>query len=429
MNDEKIIKEQLRQDFDITLKKLKECDISNEEQLYLEECISKFIEKFIDNLKDSKKRKRIYKNYKVSSRKYIIHNPKAYQQICFGFNVAYYHINKFLNKNHEDECIENPNLKRSEDIMENVNFIETVRERDMDLLIMEEIFSSEEFRTFLLSKFDLSSDNVNFWGCWHSVMDNELGETDVLVGFKTLESKRIVIMLENKIDVSFQPMQPERYVFRGEKGIKDGLWDEFHLCITAPDLYIQNVDRTKFPISLSYEEIIDTLKGYSANDDRISFKINMLETAIDKKKRGYSFITNTTVSEFWQRYYDLIEEEYPKLANKRPANKPTQSDWYYFRKPIMELPFAIVHKWEFGFIDLQIRGYADKFKAVEEIVTLPNDAMLVKTGKSLNIRKRCSSINKLESFDEQKDLVKEALDKVEELVLIYKEYRDCILAV
>lgn len=311
--------------------------------------------------------------------------------------------------------------------MDNINAIETIRERDIDLLIMEEVFSSELFRNNLLNKFYLKAKNYTFWGCWHSIMDNELGETDVLVGFKDSNDKRIVIMLENKIDVSFQPMQPERYLKRGKKGISDGLWDEFYLCLTAPQAYINNVNKKEFKYFLPYEEILELIKQNDLEENRTSFKLYMLETAIDKKKRGYSFSIDEDVTKFWQDYYKIIESNYPNLKSRTPSAKPNKADWYHFRSPILNSPFSIIHKWQVGYVDLQIAGIVEKLDILENTLALPEDAELVKTGKSLSIRKVCPELNRFKPLEEQYQKVIDGLNKVEELVKFYENNKETIL--
>ena len=316
--------------------------------------------------------------------------------------------------------------------MDSIKFIETVRERDIDLLIMEEVFCSELFRNSLLEKFNLKADCYTFWGCWHSIMDNELGETDILVGFKDSSNNRTVIMIENKIDVSFQHMQAERYLKRGQKGVENGLWDNFHICLTAPQLYINGVDKKQFKQFkhfISYEEILEIIKQSNLSENRNSFKINMLETAIDKKKRGYSFLIDEVVTNFWQNYYKVIELNYPSLKSKKPSVKPSKSDWYHFRNPILERPFSIIHKWKFGCVDLQIEGFAIKLDDIEKALVLPKDTELIKTGKSLSIRKKCLPINKFESFESQYENILLSLSKVQELLDIYNKYKNDILKI
>ena len=120
--------------------------------------------------------------------------------------------------------------------MEDINFIEAVAERDIDLLLLEEFHCSPAFRAWFGERvFGAESPRMELIGAWHSLTHPVLGESDpVLVENDSVERKRAVL-IENKIGASPQPDQAARYAERGRLAAEKGTWHEFRTCIVAPE--------------------------------------------------------------------------------------------------------------------------------------------------------------------------------------------------
>ena len=66
-----------------------------------------------------------------------------------------------------------------------------LRERDIDLLLVEEFYSSESFRNwFIENTIGTWLCPSQFCGVWHSVMQNKTGESDLEVDFSDADGKR-----------------------------------------------------------------------------------------------------------------------------------------------------------------------------------------------------------------------------------------------
>jgi hypothetical protein len=96
--------------------------------------------------------------------------------------------------------------------MENITKIEAVTERDIDLLLLEELSVSDEFPLWLYSIVAGANDAPSCEGAWHSISDPSLGESDLIVIYEN----GVAVLLENKIDAPAQPEQGQRYRARGE---------------------------------------------------------------------------------------------------------------------------------------------------------------------------------------------------------------------
>jgi len=136
--------------------------------------------------------------------------------------------------------------------LENIIPIEAIQERDIDLLLLEEIKSNRSFTDWFLSKTIGKTENYKFIGAWHSLYQVGLGESDLVFKIKN-KSKGIIFLIENKIDADFQSEQADRYQKRGQSRKEDGECDIFHTVLVAPKRYIKQND--DFDYIIRYEMI------------------------------------------------------------------------------------------------------------------------------------------------------------------------------
>jgi hypothetical protein len=97
--------------------------------------------------------------------------------------------------------------------------IPDVCERDIDLLLLEEFVTSTDFRSWFLSQIGVE-ERVSLSEACRSVKTVN-GESDLEF---TLDgtSGAVKVLIENKIDASFQPNQPQRYTGRANEYKKSG---------------------------------------------------------------------------------------------------------------------------------------------------------------------------------------------------------------
>lgn len=238
-----------------------------------------------------------------------------------------------------------------------------ILERDMDMLLLEEIISSEEFLQIFLSKIGIADANIFF--VEHSKKDNELGESDLTVLLEHRKEK-IALLIEDKIDATAQPEQASRYNDRGDKGLADGNYDKYYVFIVAPKEYLDtNEEARKYPYSISYEEILNYYK--SKNDNRCAFKASQIEQAIYKKEKGYQPVVHGGVSDFWEKYVAYQQNNYPELMLASSAGKKgSAATWPRFRTNIKGL--YILHKSEKGSIDLTFESAKDRISQIDDLI-------------------------------------------------------------
>lgn len=116
--------------------------------------------------------------------------------------------------------------------------VESVRERDIDFLLIEEMVSSGDFVDFITKQLDLLACS-RVVSVERSVNDFNLGETDILVEYLS-GSKRVGILIENKLDATFQPRQFQRYKARARQ-YRGGGYDEVYCVLIASRLFTEKL--------------------------------------------------------------------------------------------------------------------------------------------------------------------------------------------
>lgn len=274
----------------------------------------------------------------------------------------------------------------------NVVILEKVLERDIDLLLMNQLINNNKFLCFLTTKVGIAK--CELISIEHSHMDSELGESDIRLIVQS-NNYKIGILIENKIDALAMPEQPERYKKRGDKGIKEGDFDYYHIFIIAPRQYLDNnLKAQEYPNKVSYEELLDFFTG----DD---FVISVLQKAIEIKENGYyTVVEDEAVTVFWSEYYKFIRKYYPQIKIRKTVGpRGSRASW-----PILLTSYpniTIKHKSDRGFLDLTFYQMANHIKTFYKYTNevIEKDFEVVKTGGSLSIRLHIPIIDFKAEFD------------------------------
>lgn len=302
--------------------------------------------------------------------------------------------------------------------MNKINKLGCVTERDIDLLILEELNVSEDFSSWFYSVIAGMKDAPKITGAWHSITDSVLGESDIVAIYEN----KTAILIENKIDAVAQPEQGARYKLRGSKGIKEKHWDKFVTCMIAPHLYLEKEKDSKvYDVVLSYECISDWFLLKSKSDKRSYYKSYIINEAIEQNRRGYTIIPDEKVTDFWAKYWILSINEYPDLEMKKPSVKPANADWPTFQPAFFRKFLTVIHKLERGYVDLQIQGASEKESKLFEYYS-ESEVDVVRTGKSVSLRFNVVPIDRFSSFESQEHIVIESLSKARKLLKIANDF-------
>lgn len=303
----------------------------------------------------------------------------------------------------------------------NIKFLDVI-ERDIDMLVLEEMVLSQEFVDIFLSKVGLSGAKVV--EVEHSKMDVELGETDITVVVQNGDSKH-GLLIEDKIDAIAQPEQCKRYDERGKLGVKNNDYDSYDVFIVAPQKYIiDNEEASKYPNKVLYEELVNYFS--KKTDIHSKFKLIQLEQAISNQKNGYKVVEVASVTRFWNEYIDYQGKHYSYINSmNHKGPKGAKSTWPTFKTVHKDI--TIVHKTEKGYVDLSFRGGYEKIHMLiewlEEVLGDLNElgVTVEPAGKSAVLRKKVPIVDVFDEFSKYKAEVEEGFKAIDMLNYIAKK--------
>lgn len=244
-----------------------------------------------------------------------------------------------------------------------------VSERDIDLLLLEEFQASPSFQQWFVAQ-ALGTD-VHLGSCVAAVrsVTHSTGESDLEITFATDDGTRTQIMIENKVTAGLQPLQAQRYLSRGAEYTARGLCAAFHTVIVAPYRYFGTSETHKgFGGRVTYEQILAWFEEAKHLGERRNYKITLLRSAIDKGTLGYQPEEDAATTDFWRSYWGLALRYAPELEMTEPRSKPSGSGFIHFRPPILPRGIDIVHKFNFGYVDLHLRDMGKRLNEVRAVL-------------------------------------------------------------
>ena len=247
--------------------------------------------------------------------------------------------------------------------MISLHFNNTICERDMDLLFIESLMTDLGFSRMVIDKTDLKGKPYQVLAAELSKSDSDLGESDITVVIK-IEGARYGFLIEDKIDAIAMPKQHDRYIKRGEKGVKAGEYSNFRVFLFCPEKYYKNDAEAKL-----YEHVVtyEECKAYfdSKDDPLSSFRSRQLEQALVKAKKPVTLNVNEKANAFLRQYIAYQREHFPMLDLSTKEDK--NGWWTDFRT---ELGYVYInHKIQEGTVDLtfpRAQEMEDRAKTIAE---------------------------------------------------------------
>ena len=323
--------------------------------------------------------------------------------------------------------------------------INGIRERDIDLLFLEELGSSSSFCTSFLESTGhspgLKPEKVEV-----SVVGTDGRESDLVVWFKENDLTWI-FLIENKIDAQMQKKQAEDYRKRGKNYVDEGEADDYRIVLSAPNGYIEENESQakKFDHIICYEDMLEWIKASDIPADRKSCKLSLLRTAINKQgeREGDWGVKNPSevVTKFWDDYWKLVREIAPEFTMRKPGEKGWKSTFFYFNRA-KGLPgdATLVHKirnWpqkkeqsEEDYFDIQFNRtnceqlkarYGDKLQVGIDNDTIHFTTKIQQADASASIRVSLPTLNIERDLEQQKENCKIAIQRGKELLNFFGE--------
>ena len=295
-----------------------------------------------------------------------------------------------------------------------------VTERDVDLMILEEIIASQEFRDRFTERIGIGT-ALSVTSAARSVTTSN-GESDLEVSF-TDGHRTTHVLIENKVDAPLQPSQGERYQARAEMYVEQGEHEVVIAVLTAPSRYLSSKRQVQgFDHQVAYEEIREWLHDLTASDSRTAYKVALIEAAIVRGETGWVLKPDPTTTEFWREYWILATRIAPELRMPEPDAKPATSGFIAFRPSGLPDGYELLHKLPYGHVDLQIRGGAEQIGSIRDRYEphLDSGMRIERASKSAVIRITVPKIQFRTSFSNVEAEVKEGVAAARRLLNWYR---------
>lgn len=176
----------------------------------------------------------------------------------------------------------------AQNMWENLVF-DVLIERDINILLLEEMRLSAAFQAWLVDKLSNGQKRLSkLLNVTHLAANVELGTVDILFLFEDEHAKRCAFLIENKMDRPREKVKAGRYFEYGEKGVYDGAWDEYLTCLIAPSDYFEELSETEyFSGYLSYEDLADWFVRAQTEDPslpapRAAYKEHLMRFALSQ---------------------------------------------------------------------------------------------------------------------------------------------------
>jgi len=306
-----------------------------------------------------------------------------------------------------------------------MRFIASVAERDIDLVVLEELSVSDEFREWVAARVSGEPMFHEDIGAWHSVVDSEHGESDIVFIYTSLQGQRIAVLIENKIDAPPQPDQGKRYGLRGLKGIQSGYWEAFKTCVIAPQRYLHSAKHTEsYDSEVSYEELLAYFTSRRFRDPRYQYKAKLVQEAIEQNRRGYQSAYSEAMTKFVESYCQYANVNFPGLCVQQSKPRPAGSTWVMFMPPKLRQGMSLCHQVTSGSVKLFISGSNLDFETIKQSYAdrLDSDMSLLPAGKSIAIAIDVPKLSPLTvDFNSAQAAAHSALEALTRLIALVKE--------
>lgn len=317
-------------------------------------------------------------------------------------------------------------------------------ERDVDLLLVEEIACGDAFLTYVTNEvFGQALHEIGYIS--HRVLHSSRRmhnrrEIDITVEIETTIGERIVLLIENKLDAGEQVDQASSYREEARHLEAIGAASIVRTVLVRPEQYgrANAAFDAQFDHRLSYEGVAAFLSARADSvggelGQRLSHRAQLLDQAVTKGRRGYRAVPLPVIADFNSAYVDLCRRDFPHLK-PGPAmlktGSPGESVTMIFAPETLpkwpHLPqMRLVHQLREANANLSFYGWGDHFADLVAplSVALKGSGFRIiptvnkrKGGRSgLMIFAMSPAVSNQRPFAEQQDAIVEGLQQAEAL--------------
>lgn len=310
----------------------------------------------------------------------------------------------------------------------------SIQEFWIDFLLEEEFAVDPEFLGAFLDCSNLNFSTARVVSVHHSVAAKDqfgTGESDLIVLFDFKSGKgtiRGALLIENKINASFQPHQADRYRFRGRAGVEQGLWAEFRTVLIAPSRYIS--DGHGFDVAVAFEAIAEMFCPRDVA--RREFRRARFAAAIAKKEQTGVKVVDEDMTLFRRSFFDLLAafnvEQGTDFAMKPPMPTYHDDNWFLLKSGILPPNCNFRYMARAGIVELSFNDTSSE-RLAPNLVELPDGAQIKSKGKYNQhtvIALSIEPIQDFSSFERSKSNLSDALASLHGLWTYYRRSKSTL---
>lgn len=311
---------------------------------------------------------------------------------------------------------------------------DSVRERDLDNFLVEELSASDDFRDWLLGRISadfLPPDTGDIRVRKSPVRASLDGrQTDVELGWFSGDVQRACVLLESKVADDFQPGQAESYLGEVQAQQRNLGPKRAAAVLVAPASKMSSLQHNgAFAADVTIEEIIAFLESRLEDLEegelsrRLVVRVELLQ-ALAGKRSSSGWVASTVAEkrDFAIAYEQLAEDILPDVKVRPSTNGPQAITRIFEGMNIPEFPDMKLRH-EFGnqlawkYTNVQFPGQAGKIGALRGSALLRGSPYQVETaGQSLAIRARTPGVNPMLPFEEEREKVETGLIATRDLL-------------
>lgn len=252
----------------------------------------------------------------------------------------------------------------------------SVRERDLDNFLLEELRASGEFRLWFLGRMAHCLDVPDHAGV--AVGKNPrrevtAGQTDLSLALLDAEGRSVIhVLIESKVGAGFEPDQPERYAEEVAAARQRLGHRRAAAALVAPRANTAVLDNPNFDASVRLEEIINFLgrrreRLLQLSEDaaielaeRLAARMDLLDALINKHSYNGSWTPNPVPErlDFMTQYRTLAKRLAPKFQTTDSTGGPEAQTMLFKVPPVSGLAVANIRHDFPGRVSLVLRKSA-----------------------------------------------------------------------
>jgi hypothetical protein len=201
------------------------------------------------------------------------------------------------------------------------------QEAEVDQVLVEALREEPRFVTWLIQElYGSDPQSISLLDVEPNVVMSRLGETDVQVRIRCAPTRVLAVLVEDKIRAPAAPPiggfdQDDRYLLRGERGRKQGLWEEFRTCLCAPQKYLDGrAQGSSYQSTLAHERLQVWFE--QCDHSRANEWAMVMAASIESCRHGYVPILDEAAHSFSLEYWAYLREQHPEIQMSKPKDTP-----------------------------------------------------------------------------------------------------------